>query len=644
MARTDSPTAIELVAIIRARMDRDSPLLNQMSEVQRRVNGEWTLPYLTSKDSTGDDLPNPAPTIIADAVDNNAVMAASVLPTIGVPAIRGEIETGRGSREWADIRRKALYATWDASRVRLMLRRAFRHYFGYATTAMRAMPVFDSRNGGDADRVGLTCVTPLSAYPDERTTVDFSTPVNCAFVYTRSAAYLRSAYPQVADLIDEANEDLWHIGEWVDEHNTVMLLMGPVTPYFSPGDEHGMRYVSELSSWPTNCGGLVPVVTPARVTLDRLASQVSSVTGVTDLLTQLMQLEVLSVEKAVFPDLYMVGGKGRTPRLASNDGEWADGRTGKINIVEDADSIGQLNTVPPPQVGLMQDRLERVARQGTDQVPQQQGETYGALRTGRGIDKLTSIAIDPHMQEAHEVMEAALEDLNRVSLELYRGWWPNRKFTMSTGSATALDQFEFEPSKHVEISDNVVSYAIPGADANGITIVLGQTQQTGNMSKRTFRVKSPLIDDPDAEQAMIDEEDLEAAVKESLIRGVSAGEIPLVYLSKIEKHRKTEPDIFRAIEAADAELREEQATPDTPPEGEQIVSPDAVPGLQPTPEMAQMPAPPGSEALAGPVVPGALPPVPPGEPGLPAVGPTEDQAGLKRLINTLLAGQSQVPG
>ena len=50
-----------------------------------------------------------------------------------------------------------------------------------------------------------------------------------------------------------------------------------------------------------------------------------------------------------------------------------------------------------------------------------------------------------------------------------------------------------------------------------------------------------------------------------------SGQLPVVYVSKIEKHRKKGLDIFQAIEKADEEIREEQAAAAPPPGEGQVI-------------------------------------------------------------------------
>jgi hypothetical protein len=168
---------------------------------------------------------------------------------------------------------------------------------------------------------------------------------------------------------------------------------------------------------------------------------------------------------------------------------------------------------------------------------------------------------------------------------------------MFTGYPGDFGQVDFTPNEHFEILDNVVSHSIPGADIQGTTIQLGQLLSMKGISLRTFRTKHPYIEDPEMEGRRVDEEQLEEAVMAAIQQQALSGQLPVVYVSKIEKHRKKGLDIFESIEKADAEIRAEQAAVAPAPEEGMAMAPEQAPGLAAGPEgMAPQGAgPPGGE-------------------------------------------------
>ncbi|SVC62420.1 uncharacterized protein METZ01_LOCUS315274, partial [marine metagenome] len=295
----------------------------------------------------------------------------------------------------------------------------------------------------------------------------------------------------------------------------------------------------------------------------------------------------------------IIGRSGQVPMIVG--GEWKDGREGQVNVLLDAEQIGELRSAPDPSTNIAIDRLERNARISTGTVPQIGGETYGALRTGRGIDSLMGAALDPRIQEMQEIMEAHLPFLNECILASYKGYFGGKKFSMFTGYAGDFGQVDFTPNEHFEIFDNVVSHSIPGADIQGTTIQLGQLLSMKGISLRTFRTKHPFIEDPEMEGRRVDEEQLEEAVMAAIQQQALSGQLPVVYVSKIEKHRKKGLDIFQAIEKADAEVRAEQAAVAPTPEEGMAMAPEQAMGL-----------------AAGPA---GMAPQPQGPPGGPGGGP-----------------------
>ena len=116
------------------------------------------------------------------------------------------------------------------------------------------------------------------------------------------------------------------------------------------------------------------------------------------------------------------------------------------------------------------------------------------------------------------------------------------------------------------------------------------------ISLHTFRTRHPFIDDPELEGRRIDEEVLEEAVMAGIQQQALSGQLRIIYVAKIEKFRKKGLDIFESIQAADEEIRKEQAETAPPPEEGQALAPEQALGLAAGPQGAVAPgAPPGNE-------------------------------------------------
>lgn len=595
----------EIFAAMQQRREKNGPILEQMISIRNRYNGDWVVPYLTQDEAP--ELPPLTPSIIANTIDNYGMRAGSVLPAIRCPAVDPTKQTGTRSREYANIRRRALTATYNRSKMQLLLRRAYRHLAGYASACMVVVPDLTRRS---MPKVEVR--DPLNCYPDPKTGDNFDDPENVGFIFSKSSDWIMSRYPETRDIISRGTrgEQLWDMVEWLDQDDCVIGLMGPQDTAFFRNITEPMRWSMELRRWPNRIG-MVPAVCPGRVTLDRVASQLTHITGITDLMARMMALDIMAKEKSIFPDRYVLGKSGQTPMIVG--GEWKDGRSGEMNLVLDADSIGSLPFSPDPTASQAIDRLERNARVSAGLVPQMGGETYGALRTGRGIDALMGAAVDPVIQEMQEIMAAALPTLNEAILETYKAYWPNKLYVMESGWAKDPGEVSFTPAKHFETTSNAVSYPIAGADAQQTNIIVGQMVGAGLMSRHSARESHPWIGDATSEAARVDEEMMEQTMMQALQTQVMGGALPVVMLAEIEKARREDPagDIFTAVEVANRRLQEQQAQAPPEPGPDQLAAPETQPGLTPP-------------------QPGQAAPPQPGQ-----IGATENQRGLRELMNAL---------
>lgn len=574
----------EIYQIMESRRNTNSPIIDQMIEVRDRYNADWVLPNLSAEVMA--QMPNLSPQIIADTVDNYGMRAGSVLPAVRCPAIKPEKQVGPQSRQYANIRQGILGATYKASRMQLILRKAYRQLAGYSTTSLVVLP--DFRN--EIVRVSLR--DPLNSYPDPIAADDFRDPEDIGFIFAKSAEWITAYYPEAAEIVSRhhhGNETLWNMVEWIDRDSIVIGLMGPQEyPWNGRTNYDRVDWSKELRRWP-NPTGMVTAACPARVTLDRIASQLANIIGITDLMAKLTALDVMAKEKSIFPDKYIVGKIGSTPQIVG--GEWKDGRSGEINIILDAEGVGSMNFASDPMATQAIDRLERNARVSAGLVPQMGGETYGALRTGRGIDALMGAAVDPRLQEMQVVMETWLSYINETILCSYKTYWPNKTFVMPSGWAVARKEVEFTPSKHIETYANEVSYPIAGADVQQTVITLGQLYGMRMISKETMMDRLPFIADAATEKARIDEEAMEELMLNSFAAALQSGQASPMLLAFVEEERRKDPDndIIVAVQKANRRMQELQAQQAPPPQPGQVTAPEAQPGM--APELAQQPPP-----------------------------------------------------
>lgn len=558
------------------------PTILAMKDVLDRYDGDWVLP-IPSMDNEP-SLPPLTPMLVGEAVDQMAMRAASVRPTVTCAAIDPSKDTGRRSRAYATKRRRILAATYSASKWNLGRRRFYRQLSAYYTGSLVVVPNFD------LELPMIEVRDPLGTYVEPQANEQLRVPEYVCFLTRHSGEYLRARFPKVRSENDgpispQDTAELWDVMEWYDTDQTLWGLVGPVRNH---GLHINQRFYAtpwmQLSPSYPNKAGVVPAVVPHNVSLGKIASRIGSLLGNVDLQAKLTALDILAQEKAIFPDTFAIGRQNGMPQIVG--GVWKDGREGEVNMLMDVDQIGQLRSTPDMRTTQLIDRLERNFRTSTGLVPQFGGETYGALRTGRGIDALAGMAVDPRVQELHEIDEAYMPHLNEAIFETYRGYWPDKKYVLFSGWPGDLGEVVFTPSEHIETTNNTVSYAIAGADVIQQTQILGSLLGTGSISRRTFRAKHPWIDDPDSENSLVEEEQIEDALKQSILQKLASGQIPVTLAVTIRNFISKGMDIFAAVEAADREMRERQATPaPQAPEG-MIASPEAMPGLAaPTAQM-----------------------------------------------------------
>lgn len=615
-----------IVQTVFARMSAQSPIIAQMAEIQRRYDGNTLVVPLPSVEGSP-ALPKAAPLLIANAIDDVALGAASVHPVISVPAMDPNKATGVRSVEHARTQRRALQATARESHFNLLLRRATRQLTGYASFAMVVVPTeygpcFELRD-------------PLTAYPDTRAPEDPRPPIDVAFVYAKSASWVRANFPNTrkeeggpippaAGQMDM--QQAWNLFEWIDGEKLVIGLLGPThmtmeqVVSWQPNQQVWMPLVAR-----PNPLGFVPAVIPRRVSMSGIASQISQLTGLVDLMDKLMALDIVAQEKAIFPDRYLIAQEGRTPRIEG--GKWKDGRTGETNLLVDVDKIGELHSSPDPRTPQMYDRLFQTFHRSVGVMPQQRGEVTGNLRTGRAIDTMHSIAIDPRIQEIHEIVEASMSHLFMCASKMYRKMYANRPFELLAGRQSDLAVVEFTPAKHFDTDHVAVTYPIPGATVDQLTVALGMMVQAELISDETARRLHPWVEDAEAESFEVVGQAIDKAMLAGVLQAVANTQGPgmsasLLHAARIKRHVKEGLPIDQAIERAWAEVQEEQnqqLNPETETLEPLTAPPELMPGL------AGMPGPGG----------GVVPPVPPGPTPLP---PPEQ--GMPQL----LAALGQTPG
>ena len=458
---------------------------------------------------------------------------------------------------------------------------------------------------------------PLETFPSTDIIPGKVSPVDCLFAYKRSVAWMRSmgygdrlyALTGKTDMPDNGTVQLI---EYVGDGMTHLLAAGyktndpyaPINLYDDVGN--AMRGVT-LEMFP-NMSDDIPVVIPMRDTLDTAAGQFDNMIGMYYQQAKLMALEVIAVEKGIFPDTYLVSRPGEVGRFL--DGPH-DGRTGMVNIIAGGD-IRDIQAQPGYLTNPTIDRLERNQRVTAGIPAEFGGESSTNIRTGRRGDAVLSAVIDYPVAEAQEAFAYSLEEENEIAIELAKSWAGDTKKTIYVGTGNASRPVTYIPNETFEVTEHVVSYPATGSDLNNLIIGVGQRIGLGIMSKRTAATLDPYIDNPEQEHDAIIAEGLEQALMSSLQQQAASGQIPPLVLSKImtlvanDKMELAEA-LNKVTEEAMREQEQEQA--------------------QQTPEMAAAPA--AVAAMTG-------------QPSI--AGPNQSQQNLLALLSNLRRPQTATGG
>lgn len=570
-------------------MGRRSDFVKRMAYVQRMYNADWVLPIPGTESSVEDPV---GPALVAAAVDELALRASSVPPDFLCPALDPTKAAGKRSIDFANKRRKAIEHTWREAEMVVSLGKSFRHLLGYASFGFAVRP--DMLTGEPK----ISIVDPLSIYPEEKSDTDFTQPQNCAEVYQVTGRQISKMYPEHAYRFEGVyrQDGLWNVVEWIDDEEVVTGVISLVP------NQNAYQYIRdqqnstiELSRRPNRAGVCTTVVLGA-VSLDKAYARLANFTNQVELMAKLTSLALSATEKSIFPDMFILGRQNETPLLLS--GNWKDGRTGEINLVTGAESVSQLRSTPDPTGMQMVDRMERNFRVSSGLAPALTGETYGALRTGRGIDAMMGTAVDPRIGEMQRIMGVALQHVNTAVLATYKGYFGSKKFTLFSLGRTEQSLTEFTPNEHVETTANRVRYSMAGADLDAMTIRVGQLSGSGLISRQSARELHPLVDDAQEEKVRIMAEEAEQALMQSILSRAQdpQGGLPPGDLARIVTLVRNGSTLADAVEQVQREAQERQAAMAPPaPEG-MIAPPEMMPGIANAGEGAQM----GAAPPAGP--------------------------------------------
>jgi predicted RecA/RadA family phage recombinase len=568
---------------------------SQMEQIKAIYKGDVEIPLPDMDKYEKSYVPN----LLQTGLDQMAGRVASVTPSASFSS-QGD---SRREQRKADTKRRIIQGWWAEDHLPTKWKYRARHLLAYSAspTTIRydkseKRPTWHTRH-------------PLTAYPAIDMIPGEVVPADILFAYKRTVAWLRAQGYDLSKITTNQTrpDDTITLLEYADEEQISLVAYsdpgtGPSWAYTEPG-------LTLFLENDVNPIGEVPGTYPTRIGLE-LAGQFDGMTGMYFMQAKMMALEILAVEKGIFPDTYLEGRSGEVPRFISGP---HDGRTGDVNIVAGG-SIKSLAEQPGYMTNGIIDRLERSQRI-TSGVPSEfGGESSTNIRTGRRGDAVMSAVIDFPVAEAQEMLALALQEEDEIAIKLSRYYDGMAPRTIYVGTGNARTSVTFIAAKVFDDDcDHTVSYPITGTDLNSFMIGVGQRVGLGTMSKKTAAELDPVIADAETEHDLIISEGLEQALMSGLQQQAAAGSIPPVVLSKVMNLVATDRmELPEAITAATEWYAKVQA--------DQQAAQAAQQGAAPTADMAAAPA--AMQSLAG-------------APESPIPGASQGQADLAGLLSTL---------
>ena len=543
-------TAEQIISLYKQRLNYYGPLHGKMKTIQSIYNGTMEVPLPDMEQNAYPSTPN----LLAAGVDQMAGRITSVIPSVTFASVKPGV---RKYDRIAQTASRTITGWWQEDRMPMKMKQRGRHLIAYGMSPVVVRwkderPTWQVRH-------------PLETYPSTDIMPGNLTPTDCIFAFRRSAGWLKhKGYgPQLLALMgrsDTPNDASILLLEYIDENETVLLIAGYRTP--DPYSMYEVDFTNQqlrgvIIERYENLGDETPVVIPMRITLDTMAGQFDNMIGMYYQQAKLMALEVIAVEKGIFPDTYLVSRPGEIGRFL--DGPH-DGRTGMVSIIAGGD-IREIQSQPGYLTNPTIDRLERNQRVTAGIPAEFGGEASTGIRTGRRGDAVLSAVIDYPVAEAQETFAYSLEEENEVAIALSKAWAGDTQRTIFVGTGNATRPVTYIPNETFETDEHVVSYPASGTDINSLIIGIGQRVGLGTMSKQTAATLDPYIDNPEAEHDQIIAEGLEQALMAGLQQQASSGQIPPLTVAKVMRLVKDDKmELAEALNKVTEEaLKEQQA-------------------------------------------------------------------------------------
>lgn len=553
-------TPDNIVRLFRRRQERTGSTREAMRAIAQLYNGDVVVPLPELRQNEKPAIVN----IARQGINQMGMRVASVLPNIVCPPV----STGR--REDADKRalkrRSILQGWWAENDMQILLRKRGRHLFGYAHTAAMITP--DLNRGCPQWRVA----SPLDCWPSEPSSTDHDVyvPADCIVATVHSQETVCQLWPDAEHRIKSwrgaKDSSLIEVLYYIDRYEMVAVatphIMANQMSHDIASGAWGYSGASlsccELDRQP-NLAGRPLVVVARQISLERPVGLYEGIIGMYEAQAELEALSRIARRRGVFWEEWLVSrDETITPEMVVE----ADGLAGTVGIIKG----GTITKIAPESqyatdTGV--DRLERAQRVEAGLPSDFGGEAGSNIRTGARATALIANAVDPVLQEAHEVFSKSLRFEDEIAVAIDKAYWSGRSKTVWLGHA----EVTYRPEQVWETDRHFVDYTLAGADLNQMTIVPLQMVGAGMMSKRSAMGMHPLVKDVEEEIRRVTVEKLE----EASLAGVqqlltTPGGMPItdaVRLLELIEHGESFVEAFKQVQdeaqKRQAELAQEQA-------------------------------------------------------------------------------------
>ena len=589
-------TPEEIANIANRRKSECGSMQTRMDEIRRLYNGEIevNLPELQENEKAV------AANLAQLGIDQMAMRVASVTPAVSFPIARIGSES---AKERARLKRDVvLHHWWAQSRVttHVVPRRA-RWFFSFAVAPVLILP----------DAEGLPRWYdrhPIGTYTAAPTQVGDIVPPDAVFTFKKSGAELMRDYPlQMMRLVGQGElASYYDVVEYVDAEQITCMVMGQESSSYLQAS--GTPY-EVLHSAP-NLAERPLVVTPGRITLDKPLGQFDGLIGSYQLQARLMALYTIAQERAIFPETWLVSQPGMPRAEVLVPADPKEGIVGEVV----GGSLAKIDMSPSPITANLIDRLEYIERASGAVPAEFSGHSSSNVRTGRRGDAVMSAAVDYRLQEAQTIFEASLEEENKIAIAVAKAYAKGKTFSFHV---PGRGKVSYSP-KDFDDDTNEVRYAYAGADANSLTIAVGQKLGLETLSRETAMELDPLVKDVETEKDRIVSEAVQRAFLSSIQTLAADPNAPWQpadfarFGTLVETNRM---NVYEAAEQVNKEVQERQAA-------------QAAGQMQ------------GAEQMPGLSMPGA-----PGAPVPPAVNDIGPSVGnLSQMLTQLRRPQMQIQG